>query len=136
MNRETQLRAAASAALPERKESLWRLVVSPTLWAAHFLLCYITAAIWCAKSAGRFDSLGPVPWLIGLYTAVALAGIAYNGFDGLRRHRHGAATLPHDADTPEDRHRFLGFATALLAALSAVAVVFAALVVCFFHDCR
>lgn len=122
--------------LPENKESLWRLIVSPTIWAAHFLLCYVTAAIWCAKFAGRFDSLGPVRWLIAAYTVAALFGIAINGFGGLRRHRHGSATLPHDADTSGDRHRFLGFATALLAALSAVAVAFAALVVLFFHDCR
>lgn len=122
--------------LPEKNESLWTLIVSPTIWAAHFLLCYVTAAIWCAKFASRFDSLGPMRWLIGVYTAVAIAGIAWNGFGALRRHRHGEATLPHDADTPEDRHRFLGFATALLAALSAVAVLFAGLVTFFFHDCR
>ena len=38
---------------------------------------------------------------------------------------HGNATLPHDDDTPEDRHRFLGFAALLLSALSAVAVIYA-----------
>ena len=122
--------------LPEKHESLWRLIVSPTIWAAHFLLCYISAAIWCAKFAGRFDSLGPVRWLIALYTVAALIGIGINGLDGLRRHRHGEAMLPHDEDTPEDRHRFLGFATALLAGLSAIAVLFAAVVTLFFHDCR
>ena len=35
----------------ERNESLWMLVVSPTIWAVHFGLCYITAAVWCAKAA-------------------------------------------------------------------------------------
>lgn len=122
--------------LPEKHESLWSLIVSPTIWAVHFLLCYVTAAIWCAKLASRFDSLGPVRWLIGVYTAAALLGIALNGFSGLRRHRHGTAELPHDADTPEDRHRFLGFATALLAGMSAVAVLFAGAVTFYFHDCR
>lgn len=124
------------AALPGKKRDLWRLIVSPTIWAAHFLLCYISAAIWCAKFAARFDSLGPIRGLIAAYTVVALAGIALNGFGGLRRHRHGVATLPHDDDTPEDRHRFLGFSTALLAGLSAIAVVFAALAILYFHDCR
>lgn len=122
--------------LPEKHESLWRLVVSPTIWAAHFLLCYVTAAIWCAKYAGRFDTLGPVRWLIAGYTVAALVGIALNGVAGWRRHRHGEAMLPHDEDTPEDRHRFLGFATVLLAGLSAIAVLFAAVVTFFFHDCR
>lgn len=122
--------------LPEKAESLWTMIISPTLWAAHFLLCYLTAAIWCAKFAPRFGPLGPVRWLIAGYTVAALVGIALNGWSGWRRHRLGAASLPHDADTPEDRHRFLGFATTLLAGLSAVAVVYAGMVVFFFHDCR
>ena len=124
------------APLTEHRESLWVLIVSPTIWAVHFMLSYVTAAIWCAKVASRFDSLGPVRWLIAAYTVLALVGIARNGLGAWRRHRHGQATLPHDDDTPEDRHRFLGFATALLAALSAVAVLFAALVLLYFHDCR
>ena len=120
----------------EEKESLWRLIVSPTIWAVHFMACYVTAAIWCAKYAPRFGSLEPVRWAIAIYTVAALIGIAWNGFGGLRRHRFGSESLPHDFDTPGDRHRFLGFATTLLAALSAVAVVFAAMVVVFFEDCR
>ncbi len=120
----------------EEKESLWLLIVSPTIWAVHFMACYVTAAIWCAKFAPRFGSLEPVRWAIAVYTVLALIGIAWNGFSGLRRHRFGSESLPHDFDTPGDRHRFLGFATTLLAALSAVAVVFAAMVVVFFEDCR
>lgn len=122
--------------LPEKNESLWNLIVSPTVWAAHFLLSYITAAIWCAKFTPRFGTLTPVRWLIAGYTAAALIAIAINGWSGWRRHRLDAAALPHDADSPEDRHRFLGFATALLAGLSAIAVVFAAFVVLYFEDCR
>lgn len=120
----------------EDKESLWRLIVSPTIWAAHFMLSYVTAAVWCAKYAARFDSLAPARWAIVAYTVVALAGIAWNGLGGLRRHRFGDEPLPHDFDTPADRHRFLGFATLLLAGLSAVATLFAALVVLYFEDCR
>lgn len=130
------MNTAHTDAPPERKESLWLLIVSPTIWAAHFLLSYISAAIWCAKYAPRYGSLEPVRWAIAIYTVVALVGIALNGRSGLRRHRFGSESLPHDFDTPGDRHRFLGFATALLAALSAVATVFAALVVIFFEDCR
>ena len=122
--------------LPEGKESLWRLIVSPTIWAVHFMLSYVTVAIWCAKFAPRFGALTPARWLIVAYTLVALVGIALNGWDGYRRHRYQREPVPHDADTPEDRHRFLGFATALLAALSAVAVLFAAMVLLYFEDCR
>jgi hypothetical protein len=119
-----------------KKESLWFLIVSPTIWGVHFLLCYITAAIWCAKFAPAGGSLGPVRMLIGLYTMVALIVIGGCGWHAWRRYRFGRQPVPFDADTPEDRHRFLGFATLLLAALSAVAVIFAALVAVFFEDCR
>lgn len=122
--------------LQEKQESLWRLIVSPTIWAAHFMLCYLTAAIWCAKFATRDGSLTPVRWAIAGYTVVALIGIALSGWSGMRRHRRGSETTEHDYDTPGDRHGFLGFATVLLSALSAVATVFAALVVIFFQDCR
>lgn len=122
--------------LPERNESLWLLIVSPVIWATHFLLCYITAAIWCAKFVPRDGSLEPVRWAIAGYTAVALAGIGWNGWSGYWRHRFGSGSQPYDADTPEDRHRFLGFATLLLAALSAISTLFSALVALFFKDCQ
>lgn len=120
----------------EKKENLWLLIVSPTIWAGHFMLSYITAAVWCAKFATPGASLQPVRWAIAIYTVVALAGVTFNGLSGLRRHRFGDESLPHDFDTPGDRHRFLGFATVLLAGLSAVAVLFAAMVLLYFHDCR
>lgn len=127
---------ARMKAYPEHKDSLWFLIASPTIWATHFLLSYITAAIWCAKVADRFDSLAPVRWAIVAYTVAALVGIGINGWKALHRHRTGPGLLPHDSDTPADRHQFLGFATALLAGLSAIATVFAALVVLYFEDCR
>ena len=122
--------------LSEDKESLWFLIVSPTIWAAHFMLCYITAAVWCARFAGPDAALGGVRTAIAWYTAMALAGIAVVGWEGLRRHRHGTEATTHDLDSPDDRHRFLGFATLLLAGLSAIATLFAATVVVFFEDCR
>ena len=120
----------------ETRQSLWRLTFAPATWAAHFLACYITAAIWCEKFAGRAGELGWVRAAIAIYTVAALVGIGLNARGGWRRHKFGESTLRHDFDTPEDRHRFLGFATFLLAALSAVATVFTAIVVLFFHDCR
>jgi hypothetical protein len=67
---------------------------------------------------------------------VALAGIGFIGWQGYRRHTHGTANLPHDFDTPEDRHRFLGYATLLLSGLSAVGVVYAALAAVFMESCH
>ena len=128
---------------PDR-DSLWLLTVAPTVWATHLLLSYVTAAIWCAKFAGPTGSLNGIPQAIAWYTAVALIAIAIVGWEGWRRHRHpssalstsGTETTTHDLDTREDRHRFLGFATLLLAGLSAVGVLYAAMAATFFDTCR
>lgn len=120
----------------EKHQSLWLLTASPSLWAVHFLLSYATVTIWCAKVAGDGGSLAGARIAIVVYTVMALMGIGIVGRMGYRRHKFGQAELPHDADTPEDRHRFLGFATLLLSALSAVAVLFAALVAVFFGTCH
>jgi hypothetical protein len=121
--------------LPEAKESLWLLTASPVIWAAHLLLCYGTAAVWCAKVVGVGGSLETTRIAILFYTLAALAAIGIIGWIGYRRHSFAKANVPHDDDTPEDRHRFLGFATFLLSALSAVAVVYAALVAVFIRSC-
>jgi hypothetical protein len=121
--------------LAESRESLWVMIVSPSAWGAHFLLSYCTGAIYCAK-AGVGVSLGPVQWAITGYTALALAVIAVSGWNGWKRHRMGESPPPHADDTPEDRHRFLGYATFLLSALSAVGVVFTALAAVFIGSCR
>ena len=120
----------------EKNQSLWLLTASPMIWAAHFLLCYITASIWCAKVVGAGGSLQSVRVAIAVYTVLALAGIGFLGWSGYRKHSFGNAALPHDDDTPEDRYRFLGFATLLLSALSAVAVIYAALVAVFIRSCH
>jgi hypothetical protein len=122
--------------LHESRQSLWRPVLPPIIWATHFMLTYVTAAIWCAKVAGRDGELGGARVAIAAYTVVALAGIAIVGKRGWQRHTFDGSETNHDFDSPADRHRFLGFATALLAGLSAVAVIFTALAAFFFGDCR
>jgi len=116
--------------------SLWLLTIAPGIWAAHLLLCYVTAAIWCAKFASPGGALNGVRTAIGWYTAAALVGIMIVGFEGLRRHRHGTEATTHDLDSPGDRRRFIGFATLLLSGLSATAVLYAALATTFFRTCR
>jgi hypothetical protein len=120
----------------ESRQSLLLLIAAPTIWALHFLGCYITVAIWCEKVAGRDGPLGGARVAVAILTVLALLGIWLNARAGWRRHTFGSSTLPHDFDTPEDRHRFLGFATFLLAGLSAIAVIFVAIVALFFSDCR
>lgn len=120
----------------EEKQSLWLLTASPAIWSVHFLASYITAAIWCAKFAGPDGSLWLPRLAIAVYTAVALIGIGITGRLGYRRHSYGAAAVPHDFDTPEDRHRFLGFATLLLSGLGAVATTYVALAAIFMGSCH
>jgi hypothetical protein len=122
--------------LHEDRESLWLLTFAPTIWFAHFLLSYATASIWCSKLAGAAGSLGGAHVLIAAYTAAALVGIALVGVAGYRRHTLGRSTPPHDFDSPEDRHRFLGYATLLLASMSGVATVYVGLSAFFFGTCR
>jgi hypothetical protein len=118
-----------------RRDSLWLLTIAPAIWAVHLLVSYSSAAVWCAKFVPPGAPLGGVRTAIAWYTVVALAGIAIVGWEGLRRHRHGTEATTHDLDTPEDQHRFLGFATLLLAGLSMVAVLYVALAATFFETC-
>ena len=120
----------------ERHESLWMLAASPGIWAAHFMLCYVTGAIWCAKVPSEVMPLGGMRTLIVIYTAVALIAIGVIGWIGYRAQAFGSEPPPYDEDTPEDRHRFMGFSTLLLSGLSAIAVIYAALVPLFVVTCE
>jgi hypothetical protein len=86
----------------------------------------------CPTSA----SLPVVRAAIAILAALAMIAIAVIGWRGYRRHRLGNARRPHDEGTPEDRHRFLGFATVLLCGVSLVAVAYTLLVPAFIGDCR
>jgi hypothetical protein len=120
----------------EKQESLWRLVAAPAVWAAHLLLSYVTAAIWCSKFTSHSGNFSSVRTAIGVYTLVALSLIAWVGWRGWQRHAHGASSLPHNADSASSRYRFLGFATLLLSGLSAVAVLLQLLPALFIGSCQ
>lgn len=120
-----------------RSPGIWGLTVGPAIWAVHFLVCYVGAAVFCAKLATDDRGLHQLQAFVAGATAVALAGIAI----AVRRafHRWGfaaGAQPPHDADTPEDRERFLGLATLLLSGLSFVATIYTALAAAFAASCR
>ena len=125
-----------STRVDEQHANLWTLAFPPIIWAAHFLLSYCTAAVWCAKFAGESGSLGTARVAVAVYTAVALAALLLSGFAGYRKQRLGKVQAPHDRDTAEDRYRFLGYAAMLLSGLSAIAVCYAALVVVFIRSCE
>jgi hypothetical protein len=120
----------------EDRQSLWLLTASPSIWAVHFLVSYTVGALWCGKLAGPGAGLGSVHAVIIGLALAALAGVGYTGWLGWRKHRHGGTDPPYDRDTPEDRHRFLGFATVLLSALSAVSIVYVAVAAVLIRSCR
>jgi hypothetical protein len=127
-------RAMPDAGVPG--ESLWAMIVSPTIWALHFLACYILAAVFCAK-AGPAADLATVRWWIAGLTVLALGTIAASGVQAYRLgHFMEGKAAPHDADTIHDRRRFLAYATLLLSGLSFVATLFVALPAVFVASCR
>jgi hypothetical protein len=118
-------------------ESLWAMIIAPTIWAVHFLACYILAAIFCAKAGAPSADLATVRWWIAGLTVVALAAIAACAIQAFRLgHFMEGKAAPHDADTIQDRRRFLAYATLMLSGLSFVATVFVALPAVFFASCR
>ncbi|UIJ71904.1 hypothetical protein [Aurantimonas sp. HBX-1] len=120
----------------QTQDTLWTLIIAPTVWALHFLLCYIVAAFQCAPNVEVFEPIGGTRALVAGLTAVALAIIALVFRRSLGEWRGHGRGFRHDADSDLDRERFLEFSTLLLAALSFVAVIFVALPAVFNVDCR
>lgn len=114
------------------KVTLWTLIVPPSVWAAHFLFCYLWVAISCAK-LGAFERF-PIAFVIG--TIVALAIITASGTIAWFQTQGRGDPPPHEESTDEDRLRFLAKSTLLLAGLSFVAVLFTAAPALMLTDCR
>lgn len=113
---------------PTSSENLWPLLGSPTIWACHFLACYCTAAVYCAKIGSRGMPLGPIRWWVLGFTIAALAGIAVCAFRAVRSaDLDDGDGLPHDASTIDDRRRFVSWSILLLSGLSAVGVIYGAM---------
>lgn len=125
-----------SAAVRAEDENLLRLALAPGIWLLHFFSCYLTVALWCAKVEPLRGPLGTARWLCVGYSAIALIAIVICARHAYRRHALGDETIPYDDDTAADRHRFLGFAELLLAALSFVATCYVALPFGILSTCR
>lgn len=121
--------------LPKEVESLWTLFTAPVVWAVHFLVCYIVAAIFCERPdflGGDFNTLRAV---IAAVTALALAMIVLSAALAWRQWGFGTGDPPHDDPTHRDRLLFQGYATLLLSGLSLVAVIFTAMPALFITQC-
>lgn len=122
--------------LPPHIESLWTLFTAPTIWAFHFLFCYVTAAVYCAKRGTTGLGFEAVRGTIGVATVLALLMIVVAAYLAWRQWGFGTGEPPHDQPTHHDRSRFQGFATLLLSGLSFVAVVYTALPALFIAACN
>lgn len=112
---------------PFGKETLWTLIIAPTVWTLHFLACYILAAIFCAKPGLFPFDFDALRLIIGGMTALALVLIAVAGYQAWWQWGFGVHDPPHADDTADDRRRFQGFATLLLCGLSFIAVIYTAM---------
>jgi type VI protein secretion system component VasK len=116
---------------------LWRVIASPIVWAAHFLFCYVYAAVYCEK-AGRDAALAGPTLVILAATALALGLIALSTWR-LWRVRGRSLTdndFEFEHNTPEERHRFLSHVALMLCVLSAVAVLYVAIPMLYLTTCR
>jgi hypothetical protein len=119
--------------IPKEVESLWTLFTAPVVWALHFLVCYVLAAVWCAKR-GNFGFEVVQAGIIAA-TFIAAAMILISAWLAWRQWGFGTDDPPHDEPTGHDRRRFQGFATLLLSGLSLIAVLYVALPILFIRDC-
>ena len=122
--------------IPKDVESLWTLFTAPTIWALHFLACYVTAAVFCAKAGVAPFSFEAMRFALGVVTLIALSGIILSAYLAWRQWGFGSGDPPHDEPTRRDRLLFQGFATLLLSGLSFVAVVFVAVPLLFIGACQ
>lgn len=116
--------------------SLWIMVAAPCVWAAHFLLAYWAAAVWCAKIADATGSILTVRIGVGVLTIIALAIVAWLAQRAIRRYQ-GKLLIQENltGHSEAERTRFLGHATLLLCSLSAAAIVFDAMPALVFDSC-
>ncbi|CAH2404473.1 hypothetical protein [Mesorhizobium ventifaucium] len=121
--------------VPKQIETLWTLFTAPVVWAAHFLVCYIGAAIYCAKPELVGLSFTAVRAGIAAATVIALSLIALSAWLAWRQWGFGTDDPPHDDPTRRDRTLFQGFATLLLSGLSFIAVIFTAMPALFVTEC-
>lgn len=122
--------------IPREVETLWTLFTAPTVWALHFVVCYVVMAIYCAKPGIYGLSFNHFRWGLVAFTLFALAFIVFAGYLAWREWGFGSQDAPHDAPTVHDRRLFQGFATLLLSGLSFVAVIYTAIPLIILAECQ
>ncbi|MBY3562043.1 hypothetical protein [Rhizobium laguerreae] len=121
--------------IPKEVETLWTLFTGPAVWALHFLVCYVAAAVYCAKASEIAFSFGMLRFTLSIATVFALLAILGAAWLAWRQWGFGSGDPPHDEPTRQDRLLFQGFATLLLSGLSFVAVIFVSVPLLFIEAC-
>lgn len=103
--------------------SLFAIVLGPTIWAVHFLVVYVGAAIACEQFPAF---VAHIPTAVAVVTGVAIIAIVAVTVPSMREFA-GEREASTDDDTQGGRKRFLAHAAMLLSALSVVAVIYGAL---------
>ncbi|NWJ27551.1 hypothetical protein [Rhizobium sp. RM] len=122
--------------IPREVETLWTLFTAPVVWGLHFLVCYVLAAIFCAKRLPVSFSFDGLRIGLVIFTVAALLMIVMSAWLAWRQWGFGADDPPHDEPTRSSRTLFQGFATLLLSGLSFVAVIFTAIPLLFLAECQ
>lgn len=122
------------------RHRLWWIALSPSLWAVHFLACYMAAALWCEKVARPALPQSPTPvplWIfVAVVTAIVVIGIVVIACLSWRNFQQCDPPIPFDFGVPDKRTEFLGFTAFLLSMLSLVATLMTALVFVLIRSCH
>ena len=111
----------------DRPYPLSALAAPMAAWAVHFVVAYSLVGLACERGLllRRVAMLPVLTWILALLTIAALAMIAWLGWNALHRWRVLRASAGTPAP-PQSRESFMRLATALLALLAFIAVVFTA----------
>jgi hypothetical protein len=120
----------------QTRDNLWTLILTPSVWAGHFLFAYVAAAYACAPNTMIFETIAGVRVAIAVATLLALLVVGWTGWRAWREWRGNGGRFPHDGDSAATRERFLEFSSLLLASLSFVAIIFTAMPALMIVDCR
>ncbi|MFD2238229.1 hypothetical protein [Aureimonas populi] len=120
----------------QTQDTLWTLILTPSVWAGHFLFAYVAAAYACAPNTSIFQTIAGVRIAIALATVLSLAIVGWAGWRAAREWRINGGAFPHDGDSAGVRERFMEFSSLLLAALSFIAILFTAMPALMIMDCR
>jgi len=118
-----------------RPYPLSALAAPMAVWAVHFVVAYSLVGLGCERGLllRRVAMLPVLSWVLALLTVTALAMIAWLGWNALHRWRVLRASA--DPSPDQSREAFMRLATALLALLAFIAVVFTATPVFMLPSC-